>query len=87
MEKVTQDIEWGQGGKARYDWNTILNGEVWALRKGEDFDCTPEGFRSAARNAATKRELSLRTKMDGDTVIVMADGPLHAGAVAVTDES
>lgn len=76
MEKVTEKVEWGRGGKARYDWDTILNGEVWALAHGSDFDCTPDGFRSAARNAATKRNLSVRTKIEGDTVIVMAEGML-----------
>ena len=74
MEKVTEKVEWGRGGKALYDWDTILNGETWALTKGEDFQCSTDGFRSAARNAATKRSISVRTKIDGETVIVMAEG-------------
>lgn len=81
MEKVTEQVEWGRGGKALYDWETILNGETWALTKGEDFDCSVDGFRSAARNAATKRNISIRTKITGETVIVMAEGMMPSDPV------
>lgn len=81
MKQVTESIEWGRGGKAIYDWDTILNGNTWALTKGEDFECSVDGFRSAARNAATKRNVAIRTKIEGDTVIVMAEGMLPSGSV------
>ena len=74
MKQVTEAIEWGAGGRSRYEWDTILNGNTWELTKGEDFTCATGSFRSAVIGAAKKRNLAVRTKIKGDSVIVLAEG-------------
>ena len=31
MKQVTETIQWGAGGRSRYDWDTILDGTTWEL--------------------------------------------------------
>ena len=74
MNQITEEVEWGAGGRSRYEWDTILNGNTWELNKGEDFTCATGSFRSAVIGAAKKRNLAVRTKIKGDSVIVLAEG-------------
>lgn len=41
--------------KAEYPWDTILNGETWLLKRGEDYTCKDIAFHSLARATAKKR--------------------------------
>lgn len=50
----------------RRDWGPLLDGSIWVLNKGEDFDGDPQKFayqvRSAARRAGTSLKVSADSK-------------------------
>lgn len=69
VEKVKQI---GGGKEAKYDWNKILDGKIYSLKKGEDFDIKPQSFAISAYIAAKKRGLKLLYKVNGDEVVVQA---------------
>jgi hypothetical protein len=60
---------------ARYPWDEYLDGSVWELTRGEDFDCSLRSIQGAARNQASRRNGSLRMRTrranDGREVVVM----------------
>ena len=47
--------------RKRYPWRMWLDGQVWELTQGEDFSCSITGMRVAARQAASRRGLGMRT--------------------------
>jgi hypothetical protein len=50
--------------KRRHPWDTYFNGKIWELQKGVDFDCKIENMRVIICQAARKRNLRVRTKVD-----------------------
>ena len=50
----------------RYDWNGLLNGEVWQLFKGEDYTAKTMTLVATARAQAKKRSGSLKTRLVTD---------------------
>ena len=60
------------GGNAKYDWDKILNGKSWELKQGEDFTMQPRTFVAHAHGTAKRRNMTVRTHVDGKTVIVRA---------------
>jgi len=85
MKQVTETIQWGAGGRSKYDWDTILDGTTWELVEGEDFTCGTGSFRSAVIGAAKKRSLTVRTQIKGDSVIVLAEGMLTEPTAELVD--
>lgn len=59
---------------AQYDWPTLLNGSIYALKKGEHFDCKPLTFSSLARTQASKmhKKLSCSIDSEAETVTIQA---------------
>lgn len=49
-------------GQGRYDWKELLNGSVWELVQGTDFQGKPTTFASNARNQAGKRNGRVRIR-------------------------
>lgn len=60
----------------KYPWEAWLNGEMWELRKGRDYQCTSESFRSAASYAADKKGKKIETRIlrdaEGERVVIRA---------------
>ncbi len=46
------------GRKSKYDWDNLLNGQMWQLFEGEDYT-SRASFRSAAYNEAKTRNLKV----------------------------
>lgn len=61
-----------QSRNSKYDWDTWLNGEVWELTRGEDFDIGMASFRSVAFREARLRKVKLRTTVRGGKFILQA---------------
>ncbi len=61
-----------KNGHAIYDWETWLNGEVWKLTRGVDFQISAINFRTSASAAATKRGKNTHARIIGDEVILQA---------------
>jgi len=59
-------------GRSKYDWDSILNGKTWELKQGEDFTMEPRTFVAHAHGTAKRRNLRVRTHVDGKKVIVRA---------------
>lgn len=73
------------GPAAKYDWNTLLDGEVHQLRIDRDIEAKLANFRSYARVVARDRGKRLITRQVGSLLILSAvprDAPVdpHAGA-------
>ena len=68
MEQLTEaefSAQRGKTGKTSlYDWDTILNGNIWKLTKGTDFQSGVETFRAGAYAMAKTRGLKLQTTID-----------------------
>ena len=73
------------GRSATYDWDSILNGNVNVLAKGDDFDCEVKSFESQARRTAAERGLKveIRTGPNDD----LADGELAIQASPVDEDA
>lgn len=61
MEQVF-DFPGARGG-VKHDWDVIFNGQIWRLRKGEDYQCRTDCFVKMARHAAKRRKLRIRTRI------------------------
>lgn len=56
--------------KGTHDWDNLLDGQIWQLEAGKDFNCKVSTFASLARNQAKKKGLGLHTnKVEGGIVI------------------
>jgi hypothetical protein len=73
MEEVKSSVEWSKPvGDAKYDWNTILDGKTYILRRGEDFKCKVESFRTNVIATSKRRGLKVRTKVtEGGTALIV----------------
>jgi hypothetical protein len=60
------------GSKAKYDWDTILNGKTWSLNHGGDFSPEPKTFVAHVHGTAKRRGLKVHTHIDGKSVVVRA---------------
>ncbi len=55
-----------------YPWDTWLDGRVWKLTKGPDFECECNSLRGAAYAAAARAGVTVKVTVDGDHVILQA---------------
>lgn len=59
---------------SRYPWGELLDGGVWQLVRGEDYDSKTRTFVAYARSQAKRRGGSLRTRLwdaDGRESVVL----------------
>jgi hypothetical protein len=57
--------------QARHDWPQLLNGDIWQLRRGEDFNGKAKTFVQNARSQAKRRGATIRTRLvDEETVVL-----------------
>jgi hypothetical protein len=52
--------------QSKYPWDQWLDGSVWLLRKGEDYETTSPSMRAIATSAAKKEGKRLRTQITVD---------------------
>lgn len=58
---------------SKYDWDTLFDGKIYKLVKGDDFECDLESFRVQAYGAARNRGLTFRsTKLNENELAVQA---------------
>lgn len=73
--KSLQDFSFTKkGGKGAYDWYKILDGGIYQLTKGEDFECEPSTFGLMARTNAAKQNKNIKVSQDekAGTVVLQA---------------
>lgn len=54
-------------GARKYDWNVLLNGRAYRLRKGRDYSCDTRSLRQQVYAAGAKLgvKVTVRTAPDG----------------------
>jgi hypothetical protein len=57
--------------QARHDWPQLLNGDIWQLRRGEDFKGKAKTFIQNARAQARRRGGSVRTRLLDEENVVL----------------
>ena len=58
------------GAPRKYPWEEWLDGSIWELTHGKDFEPAPRVFRTMAYTRARDHGVSLRTHI-GDGVVVL----------------
>lgn len=67
------------GRRNRYPWDEWLDGQIWVLRKGEDFHSSCEAFRVTVGNETSKRKVRYRTtRVGADEIAIQCLGPVEA---------
>lgn len=70
-------------GLGLYPWHRWLDGQAWELRRGEDFRCSLESFRSTCNRTARERGCRVMTRKRGDVLTIQAVWPAgHAVELA-----
>ena len=69
MAEVLEKFSFTRG---RYNWDDWFDGQIWRLEQGEDFEVDPSSFRSTITAAARRYEVSVRTSVDGGSVVLQA---------------
>ena len=59
-------------GRRSYPWSRWLDGGVWELRQGEDFDCEPKTFVQCAGHYRRRKGLEFKIAKRGDVVYIQA---------------
>lgn len=60
------------GGGAKYPWGEWLDGDVWELVHGDDFEPHPVHFAQICQSAAKRKGIKCRTKREGNKLTIQA---------------
>lgn len=71
-KRVNKSAREFTGTKNKYDWNSILSGEIVMLEQGTDYDCKSTTFALQCRAAAKRKKVQVRIKTESGRVIVQA---------------
>lgn len=74
MEKLKKFEFPAFGAESTYDWEKLLDGGIYKLTSGEDFNCKPVTFGSLCRGQAGKRHKTVKisTVDEGNAVVMQA---------------
>lgn len=69
---MAKAIDWNPFGpwSGTLAWSQLFDGRVWEIRKGEDFDVSPETVVRQIRTEHARQYGELFIKVDGDVVRV-----------------
>lgn len=70
--KELQNFNFTTKPRHSHDWDTILNGSIWQMVKGKDFNGEPKNFKTAIMTRAKAMKKKVRVQVDGDSVILQA---------------
>lgn len=63
----------GKGRAEKYNYDEWLDGQIWQLEEGTDFEVNKMSFMTSVRGAAKKRDLKLKSRVTDDAVIIQAE--------------
>jgi hypothetical protein len=73
MASTLKSFSFTRQSNAKFDWKKILDGQIWKLVRGEDFQCKPMTVRSLASKAAKLIGKRVHVSVEDDgSVIVQA---------------
>jgi len=71
----------GPGRSEKYPYDEWLDGKVWQLDEGTDFEVSKGSFMTSIRGAAKKRGLNVRSRVLETAVVVQAFQPDGNGSL------
>jgi hypothetical protein len=71
QEIAVYDWNKNKGRKPKYDWDKILDGGIYRMQEGVDFECSRTAFRTLAFTTARKRGLYVRIRFEGENALVL----------------
>jgi hypothetical protein len=76
LAEELDDFEWGdgrgKGGPGKYDWTRWIKGDIWRIKRGEDYDIPTENMRVTLHAKADQKGLKVRTRK-----VPLSDDPDH----------
>lgn len=73
MAERVDKIPRAKGGPgAAYPWDEWLDGSLWELIQGKDFECKPNSMSRGAKEAGLTRGVAVTVAIRGDRVYVQA---------------
>jgi hypothetical protein len=77
--KTFEFPEEGTGTRASYDWEKLLDGKIYQLEEGKDYQCKTTTFATLARGAAKRAGKGVKVaKVEGGIVIQAVKGEAPA---------
>jgi hypothetical protein len=70
MAEVLKNHVFRNGNEEGYPYDQWLDGQVWKLIKGTDFNCGVKSMRVNLYNAARGRKIKIKTDLGSDYLIV-----------------
>jgi hypothetical protein len=61
-----------RGDRGTYDWEKLLDGKIYQLEQGKDFQCKPATIITMARNQAKKAGKGLKAVKVENGVVIQA---------------
>ena len=79
MAEILENYEFIGPGSGKYPWDLWLDGQVWKLVRGTDYQCASASMRAAAFLAGRTRNKNVRTNMimDGNGLVIQARGEMY----------
>lgn len=63
---------------AKYPYDDWFNGKVWRITRGVDFDIPAKSMQINLYAAASRYDLKLRTRLEGDSALIIQAVPWSA---------
>jgi hypothetical protein len=66
MAEELDGYDWGEQalGRSKYDWARWLKGDIWRIRRGEDYEIATETMRVTLHAKADQKGLKVRTRKE-----------------------
>jgi hypothetical protein len=75
---MAQSIKAVTSARSTYPWHLWAAGGAWVVSKGEDFECSTEGFRSTLQSHADRNGLTVKASIRGQSVEFQFSNPAKA---------
>jgi hypothetical protein len=64
--RIDHRFEIKRGPKFRYPWTEWFDGSAWEIRRGTDFELTPDGMEGVIRQRASREGVSVSVQRTDD---------------------
>ena len=71
--KVIKEIPEELNNRSRFDWDVILDGQLWQMEQGVDFQTDATAFGSTVRSAAARRGIGVKIKVRKSFVFIQSN--------------
>ena len=72
MAKVLKQFAFGGRAGVKYPWDEWLDGQIWELTHGKDFNCVTGNFRSVVYVEAKRRGKKVRASVKENSLVIQA---------------